>query len=150
MRTISIAFIVGIILTLGVSLAFLPTTLTKEQKATIQEAIKNNNFEAWKNTIISSLTQENFNKIVERYRTRLETKELQNKIIQAIKEGNYNEYKEAVEKLIDLYKSTSKEYLSEEYFNYIVQQYNETGKIAYPRILCPMGKIGFRYGKHRI
>ncbi len=141
-------FVIAIIGSVGVALAFWPHLVNKEQKEAIQEAIKNNDFEAWKNAIVSSLTQENFNRIVERYKVTTEIKELQNKIIQAIKEGNYNDYKETMEKLIDLYKSISKEYLTEEYFNYIVQRYNETGKIAYPRMLCPIGRIG-RFVKHR-
>ena len=141
-------FVIVIIGSVGSALAFWPYLMNKEQKEAIQEAIKNNDFEAWKNAIISSLTQENFNRIVERYKVTTEIKELQNKIIRAIKEENYNEYKEAMEKLIDLYKSISKEYLSEEYFNYIVQRYNETGKIVYPKMLCPTGRIG-RFVKHR-
>jgi len=141
-------FVIVIIGSVGFSLSFWPHLMNKEQKEAIQEAIKNNDFEAWKNAIISSLTQENFNRIVERYKVTTEIKELQNKIIQAIKEGNYNDYKETMEKLIDLYKSISKEYLTEEYFNYIVQRYNETGKIVHPKMLCPIGRIG-RFVKHR-
>jgi hypothetical protein len=133
-------FIIGIIGSVGVALAFWPAFANKEQRVAIQQAIKNNDFEAWKNAIISSLTQENFNKIVKRYNVTIEIRELQNTIRQAIKEGNYNTYKEATEKLIDLYKTLS---ISEEYFNYVVRYYNETGRVS-----CPIGKIGF--GKHRV
>jgi len=91
-------FITGIIGSAGIVSAFWPTILSKEQKTKIQEAIKNNDFEAWKNIMISSLTQENFNKIVERYKAATEIKELQKMIKQSIKEGNYNSYKEAIKR----------------------------------------------------
>jgi hypothetical protein len=131
-------FIIGLIGSVGIALAFWPTFANKEQRIAIQQAIKNNDFEAWKNAIISSLTQENFNKIVKRYNVTIEIRELRNTIRQAIKDGNYTTYKEAMEKLIDLYKTLL---INEEYFNYAAQHYNETGRMP-----CPIGKIGF--GKH--
>jgi hypothetical protein len=130
-----IFFVIGIIGSAGIVLAFWPTFANKEQRIAIQQAIKKNDFEAWKNAIISSLTQENFNKIVKRYNVTIEIRELRNIIKHAIKEGNYTTYKEAMEKLIDLYKTLL---INEEYFNYAAQHYNETGRMPYP-----IGKIGF-------
>jgi uncharacterized Fe-S cluster-containing radical SAM superfamily enzyme len=134
-------FIIGIIGSVGVALAFWPAFVSKEQRVAIQKAIKNNDFEAWKNAIISSLTQENFNKIVKKYNVTIEIRELQNTIRQAIKERNYNAYKEAMEKLIDLHKTLL---INEKYFNYAMQCYNETGRMPY------LGRIGFGFGRYRV
>ncbi len=111
--------LVGVIATAGIVAAFGAGFITSEQRSAIKQAIENNDYEAWRNAIIATLTQENFNKIVERYKAISERRELQNAVKQAIKEGNYTAYKEAAEKLISTYRV-----MSEDEFNALVERYN--------------------------
>lgn len=110
--------IVGILGSAGIAAAFGAGFITTEQRSAIKQAIENNDYDAWRNAVIATLTPENFNKLVERYKIMSERRELQNAIKQAIKEGNYTAYKEAAEKLISTYRV-----MSEEEFNALVEHY---------------------------
>jgi uncharacterized membrane protein YgaE (UPF0421/DUF939 family) len=112
--------IVGVLVSVGIVFAFNSRFMSEEQRLAIKRAIEENNFEAWKAAMEQTLTQENFNKLVERYKTITERKELLNKVKQAIKEGNYTAYKESMEKLVSLY------IMSEEQFNAMIHHYNIT------------------------
>jgi len=104
--------------------------LNFENREVIQQAIEANDYNAWREANIATLTQENFDKLVERYKIMSERKELQNAVRQAIESGDYEAYKQAVENLVGSYKM-----ISEEDFNAIVERYNttETGKgFGYP------------------
>jgi len=120
---------IGLIACAGLATAFGLGFVNEEQKSTIKQAIEDNNFEAWKSAIIETLTQENFDKLVERHKVISERMKLQNAVRQSIEAGDYDAYKEAVENL-------SSYILSEEQFNAMVQHYNTTE----PRLL---GKLGF-------
>jgi hypothetical protein len=115
--------LVGVMGTAGIAAAFGgfwgAGFINSEQRTAIKQAIENNDYNAWKDAIIATLTQENFNKLVERYKVISERRELQNAVKQAIKEGNYTAYREAMEKLIGTYKV-----MSEEEFNALVERYN--------------------------
>jgi len=65
-----------------------------------------------------TLTQENFNKLVERQKAITERRELQDAVKQAIANGDYNAYKQAFKKLKD-----SMQVMSEDDFNAMVERY---------------------------
>jgi len=130
--------------TIGIASAFFGAGFgNEENRLAIKQAIENNDFNAWKNAIIETLTQENFDKLVERYRTITERRELQDAVRQAIENRDYEAYKKAVENLIGSYKV-----MSEDDFNAMLQYYNatESGKGFGPLggFDCP--RRGF--GKH--
>ncbi|MEM2933295.1 MAG: hypothetical protein QXQ02_00495 [Halobacteria archaeon] len=130
--------IVGILGSAGIAAALGAGLITSEQRSAIKQAIENNDYEAWRNAVIATLTQENFQKLVERYKIMTERRELQNAIKQAIKEGNYTAYKEAAEKLISTYRV-----MSEEEFNALLERYKAT-QWRFPLYGCWHYKRGFR------
>jgi hypothetical protein len=130
--------IVGVLVSVGIASAFGAGFIGKEQRAAIKKAIEENNFEAWKTAMEQTLTQENFNRLVEKYRLMTERRELQNTIIEAIKEGNFTAYKEAMEKL-------SSYMMSEEQFNAMVQHYNTTKSGRFGKFV-PLYGFGCRKG----
>lgn len=95
--------------------------LNFESREAIQQAIEANDYNAWKEAMIATMTQENFDKLVERYKAMSERKEMQNAVRQAIEAGDYEVYKQAVENLVGSYKV-----ISEEDFNAMVERYNTT------------------------
>jgi len=113
---------VGLIVTIGIASAFFGAGFgSEENRLAIKQAIENNDFDAWKNAIMGTLTQENFDKLVERQRVITQRKELQDAVRQAIENGDYEAYKKAVENLMSSYKV-----MSEDDFNAMVQRYNAT------------------------
>jgi len=69
----------------------------------VVDAIKEKDFNAWKNAISAQLTEENFNKLVQRqeamsqrHENMSERRALSKEINQAIKDGNYEAWKTAV------------------------------------------------------
>lgn len=116
--------ILGLMASTGIAFAFrgMPAGFgNEEQRLAIKQAIEENDFEGWKSTIMETLTQENFNKLVEKNNAMSEKMELQNAVRQSIEDGNYGAYKEAVEKIINSHKV-----MSEEEFNSMVERYNAT------------------------
>jgi len=111
----------GLIVSIGIVSAFGVRFLSEENGSAIKQAIESNDFNAWKNAIMATLTQENFNKLVERQKTMSERKQLIDAVKQAIKDGNYEAYKKAVENLMGSYKV-----MSEDDFNAMVHRYNTT------------------------
>lgn len=101
--------------------AFGAGLLTEDQKSAIKQAIANNDFEAWKNAITATLTQENFNKIVQRYNQTIQRKELMKAMRQAISDRNYTAYEQAFNAL-----KSSIQPISEDEFNAMVEHYNST------------------------
>ena len=110
--------IAGILISAGLASAFGVGFASEEQRSAIQQAIEENNFEAWKTAMTETLTQENFDKLVERYQAMNERRELENALRQAIVDGDYNAYKQAFEKLKD-----SMQVMSEDDFNAMVERY---------------------------
>ncbi|MEM2924793.1 MAG: hypothetical protein QXJ68_03800 [Methanocellales archaeon] len=118
-KFILVLMLLGVLGTAGIAAAF--GAFTIDQRAAIKQAIENNSYEDWREAMIATLTQENFNKIVERYKIMTERRELVNAIKQAIKEGNYTAYKEAAERLIKTFRV-----MNEEEFNAFVEHCKET------------------------
>jgi hypothetical protein len=112
----------GLIVSIGLASAFFGAGFgSEENRLAIKQAIENNDFDVWKNVIMGTLTQENFDKLVERQKAMTQRKELQDAVRQAIEKGDYEAYKTAVENLIGSYKV-----MSEDDFNNMVQRYNAT------------------------
>ncbi len=83
-------------------------SLDPQAQDKITNAIKANDYNAWKEAISAQLTQDNFNKIVQRYQAMLQrhgnetrgmvsgNQTLNAEMIQALKDGNYDAWKKAV------------------------------------------------------
>jgi hypothetical protein len=99
---------------------FVPGFMSEEQSSAVQQAIEDNNFEAWKAAITETLTEENFDKLVERQKASDERMQLQNAVRQAIANKDYAAYKAAVNNL------NSQNVMSEEQFNAMAERYNAT------------------------
>ena len=111
--------IAGVLLSVGVASAFGAGFASEEQSSAIKQAVEQNDFEAWKTAVEETLTQENFNKLVERNKEMTERKELQDAVKQAIANGDYNAYKQAFENL-----KGSIQVMNEDDFNTMVERYN--------------------------
>lgn len=111
--------LVGLIVATGLVSAFGPRFMSEEHRLAIKQAIEDNDFETWKSTMIETLTQENFDKLAERHKTMSERRKLRDAVRQAIEEGNYEAYIEAVENLMGSY-----EVMNEDDFNAMIERYN--------------------------
>jgi phosphoenolpyruvate-protein kinase (PTS system EI component) len=123
--------IAGVLVSVGIASAFGGGFASEEQRLAIKKAIEENNFEAWKTAMTEALTQENFNKLVERNKAMTERKELQDAVKQAIANGDYNAYKQAFENL-----KGSMQVMSEDDFNAMVERYKAgelVGGFGFPR-----------------
>lgn len=141
------ALLIGLVAISGTVFAFgggfFGFGLNSENREAIQQAIEANDYNAWKEAMIATLTQENFDKLAERYKAMSERKELQDAVRQAIEAGNYEAYKQAVENLVGSYKV-----ISEEDFNAMVERFNTT---ASGGGFGPQGGFGYRmrgFGRH--
>ncbi len=112
--------LVGIIGTSGLASAF-GFGIADEGKTAIKQAIENNDFAAWKAAIAGTLTQENFDRIVERHIMMSKRMELKSAIRQAVEDRNYTAYKETVWNL-----TNSNRTATEEEFSAIVERFNAT------------------------
>jgi len=92
----------------------------QEQTTAIKQVIESNNYTAWKEAITGTLTEERFNKTVERYNLIMQRKQLQDAVNQAIQKGDYEAYKQAIGNL------TSHMIMSQEDFNAMINRLNTT------------------------
>ena len=107
----------GVIGTTGLASAFMPGIADTEQRTAIRQAIENNDFEAWKAAITTTLTKENFDKLVERQKAMSERMQLKNALRQAIQDKDYQAYKQTAEQFMN-----SQKILTEEEFNAMAEQ----------------------------
>jgi uncharacterized short protein YbdD (DUF466 family) len=139
-KTICIlTLIIGLVVFTGIVSAFYGLGfMNEDSRSKIKQAIENSDYNAWRNAMIETLTQENFNKLVEKYKTMIERRKLQDAVRQAIESGDYEAYKEAMQKFIGSFKI-----MSEEDFNTLVQRYKagELGRFCFTR---------GRFGRHLI
>jgi ABC-type glycerol-3-phosphate transport system substrate-binding protein len=87
----------------------------------VQAAIENNDFNAWKTAIEATLTQDNFNKIVQQEQQRTAMMQSQQAVADAIKSGDYNAYVSAIGTLNNLVSSITP--VNESDFSKLVQEY---------------------------
>jgi enolase len=115
----------GVLVSVGIASAFGAGFANEEQSSAIKQAIEQNDFEAWKTAMEQTLTQENFNKLVEKNKKMTERKELIDAVKQAIANGDYNAYKQAFENL-----KSSIQVMNEDNFNSMVERYKAGGLIG--------------------
>lgn len=108
----------GVLTSAGLVSAFGAGLVSEESRLAIKQTIANNDFEAWKTAMTETLTQENFNKLVERNKAMTERRDMQNAVKQAITNGDYNAYRQALENL-----KGSMQVMNEDDFNAMVERY---------------------------
>lgn len=100
---ILILLVAGAVFVAGVSMAEEVSTNTSDSgwRAQAIQAIENNSFEAWKAAMISGLTVERFNGIVQRHQARSESKagmdSKREAVEKALEAGDYKAWKAAVD-----------------------------------------------------
>ena len=110
---------VGIVAAAGASAFGLGFWQSTEDRTAIQDAIANNDFTAWKTAVTATLTEDNFNKMVERHNNMVQRRENMDEMRTAIDAGDYDSYIEAVGNMDNL--PDDFQPLSEEDFNLLVQ-----------------------------
>ena len=101
---VAVVAVLGLLASVGLVAAFGGVDeafATTDQKTTMQQAIANNDYEAWKAALVATLTQENFDKLVVRHQAMAERQELHNALQQAIADKDYQAYTDAMQTLKD-------------------------------------------------
>ena len=120
MTTGMTALIIGLVATTGVAFAFGGGFFGNENREAIENAIEANDYNAWKEAMIETLTEEKFNKLVEMYQNRKTAEQNRQLVEQALEEGNYEAWKAAIENLEG---PRMTELITEENFDTFVQLY---------------------------
>ncbi len=128
--------------------------MNPETQNNIANAIKTNNYTAWKDAMSAQLTQENFNKLVQRMQTMSqrhgnmsEKLALNQEMNQAIKDGNYNAWKTAAQKANS---SMISKIDTQDKFNTLVQLYQakqDGNSTKVKELSAQLGLTG-GFGKH--
>lgn len=122
----------------------------------ITNAIKANDYTAWKEAMSAQLTQENFNKLVQRAKTlsqrhgnMSEKLALNVEMNQAIKDGNYSAWKTAAEKSNS---SMISKITDVDHFNTLVQLYQAKQDGNYTKVKELSAQLGLTggSGKHKM
>lgn len=93
--------------------------MNSETRDAIINAIKAKDYNAWKEAMEAQLTEENFNKLVERQEAMSERQAQREAIEKALQEGDYEAWKKAVENS----SMNSSKILDEDHFKTLVQLY---------------------------
>ncbi len=127
----------------------------------ILNAIKANDYNAWKEAIMSQLTEENFNKTVQRYQAMSHRygnmsekrgsmfsgkQALNAEMIQAIKNGNYDEWKKAV---VNSKSPLASKIANEDQFKILVQLYQAKKDGNYTKVNELSQQLGLPAGNGR-
>lgn len=117
--------IVGLVASTGVVSALGFGSMEKnpelqEHRQEIVQAIEDNDFDTWKSAIEDSLTEEHFEMLVERHENFAEHKDMRFATRDAIMDGDYDAYLEAVEEL-----GVTEHVITEEDFNNLVEMHQE-------------------------
>ncbi len=117
-------------------------------------AISNNSFDAWKTAMISGLTLDRFNSLVQRHTAKVDREAKVKAVQTALEAGDYEAWKTAVSALGSKYNVTSM--VTQDEFNTIVQIYKakESGNFSEARSLMeesglnmiPGMELGMGYG----
>ena len=144
------AMIIGLVAVSGVAFAFSEGFpgfgLKSENREAINEAIQSNDYEAWKQVMGETLTEEHFNRLVDMH----ESKEV---VKRALEDSDYEVWRKAVE---NLERPKITDVITEENFDRLVQlheakmsgDYETVGEIREELGIGPMrhGMLGpFRY-----
>lgn len=127
----------------------------------ILNAIKANDYNAWKNAISSQLTEENFNKNVQRYQAMSQkhgnlsemrgsvfsgNQAFNAEMIQAIKDGNYDAWKKAV---VNSKSPLASKITNEDQFKILVQLYQAKQDGNYTKVKELSQQLGLPAGNGR-
>jgi hypothetical protein len=95
----SVLFLMMFVVLLGTASAFGGNFfgMEPESREDIVNAIEAKDYEAWKEAMSSRLTEDNFNKRVERHEAMSEMREQRQTMNQAVEDGDYEAWKEAAE-----------------------------------------------------
>jgi hypothetical protein len=135
-----------------------------QSRDNITNAIKANDFNAWKEAISAQLTQDNFNKLVQRYQTMSQRhgnmsekhrtafsgrQALNAQMIQAIKDGNYDAWKTAV---VNSTSPVVSKITNEDQFKILVQLYQAKQDGNYTKVIELTQQLGLPAGngKHKM
>jgi len=130
------ALIIGVIATAGVAFAFGGGFFGNENKEAIRAAIESNDYDAWKEAMGKTLTEERFNRLVEMHEKR-------EAVTQALKNGDYETWKQAVE---NLERPRITELITEENFDTFIQLYEAKMSGDYETVKELSEEIGFEIG----
>ena len=112
--------LVGIVAAAGSASAF-GRHFGQEDREEIKQAVESNDYDAWKNLMSEKLTQDNFDKLVERHENRAEHRENMEAVKAAIDSGDYDAYVDAVDSIENLPEEHVT--MSEETFDIVVQMH---------------------------
>lgn len=138
--SVLVLILVGsVIASTGISFSgrFFGKRMDPEAMGAIQQAIEENNYIAWKEAMMKPLSEEYFNKIVERH-------EVMEIIKQALEEGDYDAWKEAIESLERTPRIA--EIITEENFGIFVQMRNAMEDGDYETVKELRGELGIEKG----
>lgn len=119
----------------------------------IINAIKTNNFTAWKDAVSAQLTQENFNKLVQRAQTmsqrraNMPGKLANQEMYQAIKNGSYDAWKTAATKANSPLLSKID---TQDKFNLLVQLYQARTDGNITKVNELSAQLGLTFGHHKM
>ncbi|MBN2421985.1 hypothetical protein JXB41_02050 [Candidatus Woesearchaeota archaeon] len=115
--------LVGIVAAAGTASAFGWHIFSDEEnREKIRAAVENRDFNSWKQAMSEQLTEENFNKILERDEQRNQHRENMEAVMAAIEAGDYDAWKEAVADCPGEAKIS--ELITEENFDRFVEMHN--------------------------
>lgn len=97
MKKAILALLVVLVASIGVVSAFGGRLLDEESKEAIKEALEAKDYEAWKEAVTATLTEEHFEKVVEMHGKRSEMREMKEAAKGALDEGNYEAWRESME-----------------------------------------------------
>jgi len=110
-----LALLIGLVLVGSVS-AFGGKLMNSDSRELVRAAVEDNDFGAWKEAIISGLTQENFDNLVKMHSKMSEMKDIKEQMKQAMEDGDYEAWSEAAE-------LASRKIVDEEQFDIMVQRH---------------------------
>ena len=134
-----IALIIGILAISGTAFAF-GWGLNSENREAIEDAIEANDYNAWKEAMIETLTEEEFNKLVEMNQNRKIAEQNKQIAEKALEEGDYETWKEAME-ILERPKIT--ELITEENFDTFVKLHEAKMNGDYETIQELSEELGF-------
>lgn len=146
-KVLGVLALVILVASLGVAQAFGGNFLgNSESRDKIVNAIKAKDYNAWKEAMSAQLTEENFNKLVERYENVSERQAQREAMEKAVQQGDYEAWKKAAENSPIISKIQN-----EEDFKTLVQLYQAKQEGNYTKVRELSKQLGLHgFGKHKM
>jgi len=142
--------LIMLVASLGAAAAFGGNFFGMDSKSrdTIINAIKAKDYNAWKEAMSAQLTEENFNKLVERHEAMSKRQAQREAMEKAVQEGDYEAWKKAAENL----SVTPYKILDEDQFKILVQLYQAKQDGNYTKVRELSEQLGLHggFGKHKM